>query len=493
MGLELSAGLHTCFNVCDPAPPPYTHTHYSPPPSCSHSPQVQYRMHPCLSEFPSNTFYEGTLQNGMGVGDRAMPGLAFPWPNPDKPMMFYAQVGPGPRARGSSSLGWLLKLLRHSTLCMHGSACWAAGGGTLDSRCSLEGLLAHATPYSPRIAPLHAVTPACLYSCTRRKVHFCARACQGRAHTQPTQPTQPTHQPSHPPAHRPPAAPQLGMEEISASSTSYLNRTEAANVEKVVTRLLQHGLAPHQLGVITPYEGQRAHVVNVMLRTGALRQELYRDIEVRGGGARERGGAAGWVGGCGRAEEGGSCSELAFEGGRQGGRGQGAGAGAGQRLGALPSRPLLPAAAQPGTLRWVACMASAHEQRGCGDAQAIKHSNLLPSTAVRKVQLLSSPWRCGRPCTQAARARAAAAPARLGRSFVAAPPRAVPWHSARHLRPTSHNPPTSPHHHLHHSRRCRCPAWTRSRGGRRTSSSCRACAPTSTRASASWVTRAAST
>lgn len=24
--------------------------------------QVQYRMHPCLSEFPSNTFYEGTLQ-----------------------------------------------------------------------------------------------------------------------------------------------------------------------------------------------------------------------------------------------------------------------------------------------------------------------------------------------------------------------------------------------------------------------------------------------
>jgi hypothetical protein len=24
-------------------------------------PQVQYRMDPCLSEFPSNTFYEGTL------------------------------------------------------------------------------------------------------------------------------------------------------------------------------------------------------------------------------------------------------------------------------------------------------------------------------------------------------------------------------------------------------------------------------------------------
>ena len=30
--------------------------------------QVQYRMHPALSEFPSNLFYEGTLQNGVTVG-----------------------------------------------------------------------------------------------------------------------------------------------------------------------------------------------------------------------------------------------------------------------------------------------------------------------------------------------------------------------------------------------------------------------------------------
>lgn len=27
--------------------------------------QVQYRMHPCLSNFPSMTFYEGSLQNGI--------------------------------------------------------------------------------------------------------------------------------------------------------------------------------------------------------------------------------------------------------------------------------------------------------------------------------------------------------------------------------------------------------------------------------------------
>jgi regulator of nonsense transcripts 1 len=31
--------------------------------------QVQYRMHPALSEFPSNLFYDGTLQNGVTVGE----------------------------------------------------------------------------------------------------------------------------------------------------------------------------------------------------------------------------------------------------------------------------------------------------------------------------------------------------------------------------------------------------------------------------------------
>ena len=32
--------------------------------------QVQYRMHPALSEFPSNLFYDGTLQNGVTVGKK---------------------------------------------------------------------------------------------------------------------------------------------------------------------------------------------------------------------------------------------------------------------------------------------------------------------------------------------------------------------------------------------------------------------------------------
>ncbi|PHT39760.1 Regulator of nonsense transcripts 1 [Capsicum baccatum] len=125
--------------------------------------QVQYRMHPALSEFPSNSFYEGTLQNGVTVNERQSTGIDFPWPVPNRPMFFYVQ---------------------------------------------------------------------------------------------------------------------MGQEEISASGTSYLNRTEAANVEKIVTTFLKSGVVPSQIGVITPYEGQRAYIVNYMARNGSLRQQLYKEIEV---------------------------------------------------------------------------------------------------------------------------------------------------------------------------------------------------------------------
>ncbi|XP_020703391.1 regulator of nonsense transcripts 1 homolog isoform X2 [Dendrobium catenatum] len=125
--------------------------------------QVQYRMHPSLSEFPSNSFYEGTLQNGVTINERQSSGIDFPWPAPNRPMFFYVQ---------------------------------------------------------------------------------------------------------------------MGQEEISASGTSYLNRTEAANVEKIVTTFLRSGVVPSQIGVITPYEGQRAYIVNYMSRNGSLRQQLYKEIEV---------------------------------------------------------------------------------------------------------------------------------------------------------------------------------------------------------------------
>lgn len=57
-------------------------------------------------------------------------------------------------------------------------------------------------------------------------------------------------------------------------------RTEAANVEKVVTKLMKTGVKPHQIGVITPYEGQRAYVVQYMQFNGGMSQKLYEQLEV---------------------------------------------------------------------------------------------------------------------------------------------------------------------------------------------------------------------
>jgi regulator of nonsense transcripts 1 len=59
-----------------------------------------------------------------------------------------------------------------------------------------------------------------------------------------------------------------GQEEISPSGTSYLNRAEAISVEKLTTRFLQAGFRPEQIGIITPYEGQRAYIVHYMQTQG---------------------------------------------------------------------------------------------------------------------------------------------------------------------------------------------------------------------------------
>lgn len=52
-------------------------------------------------------------------------------------------------------------------------------------------------------------------------------------------------------------------------------RTEAANVEKIATRFLRAGVKPEQIGVITPYEGQRAYLVQYMQFSGSLHANLY--------------------------------------------------------------------------------------------------------------------------------------------------------------------------------------------------------------------------
>ena len=71
----------------------------------------------------------------------------------------------------------------------------------------------------------------------------------------------------------------------------YLFRTEAANVEKVVTKLMKGGIKPEQIGIITPYEGQRAYVVQYMQLNGSMHQKLYQVRER--GGEREGGGGGG--------------------------------------------------------------------------------------------------------------------------------------------------------------------------------------------------------
>ncbi|KAJ3982245.1 ATP dependent helicase [Lentinula detonsa] len=72
----------------------------------------------------------------------------------------------------------------------------------------------------------------------------------------------------------------LGQEEISSSGTSFLNRTEASNVEKIVTKFFKSGVVPNQIGVVTPYEGQRSYIVNYMQFNGSLKKDLYKEIEV---------------------------------------------------------------------------------------------------------------------------------------------------------------------------------------------------------------------
>ena len=72
-----------------------------------------------------------------------------------------------------------------------------------------------------------------------------------------------------------------GREETSSSGTSFLNVAEADAVEAVVTCLLRAGGAkPEEVGVITPYEGQRARVRHALSTRGPLSQAIYDAVEV---------------------------------------------------------------------------------------------------------------------------------------------------------------------------------------------------------------------
>lgn len=66
-----------------------------------------------------------------------------------------------------------------------------------------------------------------------------------------------------------------GSEEIYSSGTSYINSMEATSIERLATALLQSGMKPEQIGVITPYAGQRAYIQHYMSVNPTLPQMLY--------------------------------------------------------------------------------------------------------------------------------------------------------------------------------------------------------------------------
>lgn len=47
-----------------------------------------------------------------------------------------------------------------------------------------------------------------------------------------------------------------------------------------MTKFFKSGVVPGQIGVVTPYEGQRSYIVNYMQFNGSLKKDLYKDIEV---------------------------------------------------------------------------------------------------------------------------------------------------------------------------------------------------------------------
>ena len=71
-----------------------------------------------------------------------------------------------------------------------------------------------------------------------------------------------------------------GPEEIAGGGTSYLNRLEATMVEKLVTLMMKAGSLPEEIGVITPYQGQKSHVSSHMILHGAMNRALYEEVEV---------------------------------------------------------------------------------------------------------------------------------------------------------------------------------------------------------------------
>eukprot|EP00435_Cladocopium_sp_Y103_P052536 s6_g16.t1 len=70
---------------------------------------IQYRMHPCISAFPSSMYYDGQIRSGIpGASRRPPQGIA--WPVPEVPVTFLPVAGQelseGGRTRGLGGTSW---------------------------------------------------------------------------------------------------------------------------------------------------------------------------------------------------------------------------------------------------------------------------------------------------------------------------------------------------------------------------------------------------
>ena len=81
-----------------------------------HMLETQYRMHPAISAFPSQWFYDGRLKDAVDAADRPAP-AGFIWPNWDKPLAFIPVEGgeatseDGASKENPTEAGWVVRIV----------------------------------------------------------------------------------------------------------------------------------------------------------------------------------------------------------------------------------------------------------------------------------------------------------------------------------------------------------------------------------------------
>jgi len=71
-----------------------------------------------------------------------------------------------------------------------------------------------------------------------------------------------------------------GEEQLSETGTSYVNQFEAIVASQVISKLCKAGVSPNQIGIITPYAGQRLYLKQLLPATGDLPPEFYSSITI---------------------------------------------------------------------------------------------------------------------------------------------------------------------------------------------------------------------